>query len=51
MLWYISKENVFAVLWICDKVFDADFENGIHISLKYASINKGDFKEIVEEDK
>ena len=39
------------MLWICDKVFDADFQNGIYISSKYGNINKGDFKEIVKDDK
>ena len=40
-----------AVLWIFDKVFDADLGNGNCISSKYASVNKGDFEEIVNEEK
>ena len=47
----VCQEMYLAVLWICDKVFDADLGNDICISLKYASVNKGDFKEIIKEDK
>ena len=36
-----------ALLWKCERVFDTDSRNGIHISYKKASINKGDFKEII----
>ena len=40
-----------AVLWICDIVFNADTGNGFRNSQKKECINKGDFKEIVKEDK
>ena len=40
-----------AVLWICDRVFDADSGNGFCISLKKVSITKGDVTEIVKDDK
>ena len=40
-----------AVLWICERVFDADSGNDICISSTKANISTADFKEIVEEDK
>ena len=40
-----------AVLWICVRVFGTDLGNGFCISSKYASLEKGDFKEIVKGDK
>ena len=39
------------VLWKCDIIFDADSRNGIHISYKKATLNQGNFKEIVKGDK
>ena len=45
------KKIYLAVLWIGDKFFDADLENGICISLKSASVNKGDLKEVIKDDK
>ena len=39
------------VLSKCDRVFDADFRNDIHISEKKTTISTGDFKEIVKADK
>ena len=45
------KKMYLAVLWICVRVFDTDLGNGFCISSKYASLEKGDFKEIVKGDK
>ena len=39
------------VLWICERVFDADSGNDICISSTKANISMGAFKEVVKEDK
>ena len=47
----LHKKMYLALLCKCEREFDTDSRNGIHISYKKASINKGDFKEIVKDNK